>query len=90
MDPISHAQQPCLTESRNNCDFSEHANVGYRVAAQRRYKGTWLGHASFLIELLSVPLLSRGASVLFDPVFSDRCLHSQFLGPKRYTNRVPL
>ncbi|KAK0430455.1 hypothetical protein EV421DRAFT_1744038 [Armillaria borealis] len=28
---------------------------------------------------------ARGASVLFDPVFSDRCLHSQFLGPKRYT-----
>ncbi|KAH8797310.1 beta-lactamase superfamily domain-containing protein [Flagelloscypha sp. PMI_526] len=28
---------------------------------------------------------SRGANILFDPVFSDRCSPSQYVGPKRYT-----
>ncbi|PBK68424.1 hypothetical protein ARMSODRAFT_1004779 [Armillaria solidipes] len=44
-----------------------------------------LGHACFLVELAFVGSSGRGAWVLFDPVFSDRCSPSQFLVPKRYT-----
>ncbi|KAK0431779.1 hypothetical protein EV421DRAFT_1666149, partial [Armillaria borealis] len=44
-----------------------------------------LGHACFLVELTFVGSSGRGAWVLFDPVFSDRCSPSQFLVPKRYT-----
>ena len=42
-------------------------------------KATWLGHACFFVEL------ENGARVLFDPVFSDRCSPSQYMGPKRIT-----
>ncbi|KAK0191851.1 Metallo-hydrolase/oxidoreductase [Armillaria mellea] len=52
---------------------------------QGEIKATWLGHACFLVELPFVAELGRGARVLFDPVFSDRCSPTQFLGPKRYT-----
>ncbi|KAG7440705.1 Metallo-hydrolase/oxidoreductase [Guyanagaster necrorhizus] len=48
-------------------------------------KATWLGHACFLVELPFITGLERGARVLFDPVFSDRCSPSQSFGPKRYT-----
>ncbi|KAJ2761249.1 Protein-lysine N-methyltransferase efm4, partial [Coemansia sp. BCRC 34490] len=39
---------------------------------------TWLGHASLLVQL-------DGATILCDPVFSQRCSPSQLIGPKRYT-----
>jgi len=37
---------------------------------------TWIGHATFLIQL-------RGINILTDPVFSERCSPFSFLGPKR-------
>nr|WP_040510223.1 MBL fold metallo-hydrolase [Gordonia soli] len=43
---------------------------------------TWLGHASALVEL-------DGVRVLTDPVFSRRCSPSQVLGPQRM-HRAPL
>lgn len=51
-------------------------------------KATWLGHACFLVELPSRfggAQHGRGVRVLFDPVFSDRCSPSQWMGPKRFT-----
>ncbi|KAJ2726638.1 Protein-lysine N-methyltransferase efm4 [Coemansia sp. Benny D115] len=39
---------------------------------------TWLGHASLLVQI-------DGLSVLCDPVFSQRCSPSQYIGPKRFT-----
>ncbi|KAJ2357640.1 Protein-lysine N-methyltransferase efm4 [Coemansia erecta] len=39
---------------------------------------TWLGHASLLLQI-------DNATVLCDPVFSERCSPSQLFGPKRYT-----
>ncbi|KAJ7731337.1 Metallo-hydrolase/oxidoreductase [Mycena maculata] len=50
-----------------------------------KIKATWLGHACFLVELPSSTVGVRGARVLFDPVFSDRCSPSQWVGPKRFT-----
>ncbi|KAJ7604132.1 N-acyl-phosphatidylethanolamine-hydrolyzing phospholipase D [Roridomyces roridus] len=50
-----------------------------------KIKATWLGHACFLVELPSSTLGVRGARILFDPVFSDRCSPSQIIGPKRFT-----
>ncbi|KAK0229682.1 hypothetical protein EDD85DRAFT_776205, partial [Armillaria nabsnona] len=49
-------------------------------------KATWLTHACLLVDLPFLPSLGRGARVLFDPVFHDRCSPSQFPCPKRYTN----
>eukprot|EP00475_Leptophrys_vorax_P032753 TRINITY_DN5094_c0_g1_i3.p1 TRINITY_DN5094_c0_g1~~TRINITY_DN5094_c0_g1_i3.p1 ORF type:complete len:460 (-),score=118.82 TRINITY_DN5094_c0_g1_i3:817-2196(-) len=37
---------------------------------------TWIGHASFLIQM-------DGLNILTDPVFSQRCSPSQLIGPKR-------
>ncbi len=42
-------------------------------------RATWLGHACYFVEMPS------GATVLFDPVFEDRCSPSQWVGPKRFT-----
>ncbi|KAJ2867974.1 Protein-lysine N-methyltransferase efm4 [Coemansia erecta] len=39
---------------------------------------TWLGHASLLVQL-------DGATILCDPILSQRCSPSQMMGPKRYT-----
>ncbi|KAF8152552.1 N-acyl-phosphatidylethanolamine-hydrolyzing phospholipase D [Crassisporium funariophilum] len=52
-----------------------------------KIKTTWLGHACFLVEFPSrlATVEERGVRVLFDPVFSDRCAPTQWLGPKRFT-----
>ena len=57
-----------------------------------KIKATWLGHACFLVEFphcqkSSPELEARGIHILFDPVFSDRCSPSQYIGPKRYTRK---
>ncbi|KAJ7230014.1 N-acyl-phosphatidylethanolamine-hydrolyzing phospholipase D [Mycena pura] len=59
----------------------------WRAAAENAHKvkATWLGHACFLVELPSSVAGVRGARILFDPVFSDRCSPSQWIGPKRFT-----
>ncbi len=38
---------------------------------------TWVGHATFLIQL-------AGTNVLTDPVWSERCSPVQFAGPRRF------
>jgi N-acyl-phosphatidylethanolamine-hydrolysing phospholipase D len=53
----------------------------------QKIKATWLGHACFLVELPSSTAGVRGARILFDPVFSDRCSPSQWIGPKRFTRK---
>ena len=54
--------------------------------SSQKIKATWLGHACFLLELPSrVNPGGRGVRILFDPVFSNRCSPSQWVGPKRYT-----
>ncbi|PBK88129.1 Metallo-hydrolase/oxidoreductase [Armillaria gallica] len=58
---------------------------GLEEEHQGEIKATWLGHACYLVELPFVTSLGRGARVLFDPVFSDRCSPSQSFGPKRFT-----
>lgn len=55
----------------------------------QKIKATWLGHACFLVELPSTVAGVRGARILFDPVFSDRCSPSQWVGPKRFTRKSP-
>ncbi|XP_062576107.1 N-acyl-phosphatidylethanolamine-hydrolyzing phospholipase D-like [Saccostrea cucullata] len=37
----------------------------------------WIGHASVLIQM-------DGVTILTDPIFRDRCSPVQFMGPKRY------
>lgn len=59
-------------------------------------RSTWLGHACFLVEFPAAAAqvgsqgtgterASRGARVLFDPIFSNRCSPSQYVGPARVT-----
>ncbi|KAB8342786.1 hypothetical protein FH972_022384 [Carpinus fangiana] len=55
-----------------------------------KLKATWLGHASWLIEMPSPgsedEAQSRpGLTILLDPVFSERTSPFKWLGPKRYT-----
>ncbi|RDB22378.1 N-acyl-phosphatidylethanolamine-hydrolyzing phospholipase D [Hypsizygus marmoreus] len=55
--------------------------------ARDKIKSTWLGHACFLVEMPSRSSTGgRGARILFDPVFSDRCSPTQWIGPKRFTS----
>jgi len=53
-----------------------------------KLKATWLGHACFLIEfpLPKDSQQTRGARVLFDPAFSDRCSPVP-VGLKRFTRK---
>ena len=41
-----------------------------------RIQATWIGHATFLVQL-------HGFNILTDPVFSKRCSPVQFAGPAR-------
>lgn len=43
---------------------------------------TWFGHSSLLVEL-------EGRRVLIDPIWSERCSPSSFVGPKRF-HPVPI
>jgi len=48
-------------------------------AATTALRATWLGHACYFVEF------PTGLRVLFDPVFEDRCMPVQWVGPKRYS-----
>ncbi|KAG7094883.1 hypothetical protein E1B28_005690 [Marasmius oreades] len=57
-----------------------------------KLKAMWMGHASFFVELParscivdSTSTPSRGARILFDPLFSERCSPIQWAGFKRIT-----
>jgi len=55
-----------------------------------KIRATWLGHACFLVEFpprQKTTPEDRGIRILFDPVFSDRCSPTQYMGPKRYTRK---
>jgi N-acyl-phosphatidylethanolamine-hydrolysing phospholipase D len=53
------------------------ADVANPMVAGGQVRVTWIGHASTLIQL-------AGLNVLTDPVWSDRCSPFRFLGPKRF------
>jgi len=60
-------------------------------------KATWLGHASFFVELPAraaaedaerIP--GRGPRILFDPIFSKRCSPVKLPGFDRFTRQFYL
>ncbi|CDO77601.1 hypothetical protein BN946_scf184936.g26 [Trametes cinnabarina] len=53
-------------------------------SAPDKIKATWLGHASFCVELPTPEGASRGPRILFDPVLSHRCSPVQWAGPERF------
>lgn len=48
-------------------------------------KATWLGHATVLLQLpsLDTDVQSEPIRILFDPIFSQRCSPTQYIGPSR-------
>ncbi|ORY85333.1 beta-lactamase superfamily domain-domain-containing protein [Leucosporidium creatinivorum] len=71
-----------------NWGQSSSASPAETAAWSKDLKSTWLGHACFLVEWPTpegAPAGTRGARVLFDPVFSNRCSPSQYIGPARVT-----
>lgn len=54
---------------RGAADFATPPSSGLRI--------TWFGHSSMLVEI-------DGHRVLTDPVWSERCSPSRFIGPKRF------
>ncbi|KDQ61431.1 hypothetical protein JAAARDRAFT_30867 [Jaapia argillacea MUCL 33604] len=57
----------------------------WKVCEERRDAliGTWLGHASFLVQLPQSDPKKRPVRVMFDPVFSDRTSPVAYVGPVR-------
>lgn len=55
---------------------------GYKSS---QIKATWLGHACYLVEMPSIED-RKGVTILFDPVFSQRCSPFSFMGPLRFTS----
>lgn len=72
-----------LTLSGNDCDSCEDTNT--EEEHQSEIKARLLRYACFFVRVPFVCFLQTGARVLFDPVFGDRSLPSQFLGAKMYT-----
>lgn len=48
-------------------------------------KATWIGHASFLVEITKQNGAERGIRILLDPVWSDRVGPYGIVGPVRFT-----
>jgi hypothetical protein len=42
-------------------------------------------HACYFVELPTPPGAARGVRIIFDPVFSNRCSPSDWVGPARFT-----
>ncbi|CCG81084.1 putative Zn-dependent hydrolase/oxidoreductase family protein [Taphrina deformans PYCC 5710] len=57
----------------------------YAAETSGKIKVAWLGHASMFLEFPGPAGGSRGLRGLCDPVFSQRCSPSQWMGPRRYT-----
>jgi len=49
----------------------------YKESPETRFRATWIGHASTLIEI-------DGRRVVTDPIWSQRCSPSTWVGPKRF------
>lgn len=49
-------------------------------------KATWIGHASFVLEMPAGPGCARGVRLLMDPVFSDRMGPRGLVGPRRFSS----
>jgi len=54
-----------------------HGPKRYSAAPASGLRITWYGHSSLLVEL-------EGRRVLLDPIWSERCSPSSFIGPKRF------
>ncbi|KIJ36543.1 hypothetical protein M422DRAFT_261108 [Sphaerobolus stellatus SS14] len=57
-------------------------NFGRDIEGNSSIKGTWLGHAGFMVELCQVEHKTP-LRIIFDPIWSDRASPSQYAGPKR-------
>jgi L-ascorbate metabolism protein UlaG (beta-lactamase superfamily) len=66
---FSQPHAPLPIVMRRAADFVSPPASGVRI--------TWFGHSSLLVEI-------EGRRVLFDPVWSERCSPSRFVGPKRF------
>jgi len=53
------------------------AASSYANEPASRLRATWMGHATTLVEI-------DGKRVVTDPIWSDRCSPSQWIGPKRF------
>lgn len=53
-----------------------HPDVGWLKANRSQTAVTWIGHATTLVQL-------AGVNILTDPILSERAFPVQFLGPKR-------
>jgi L-ascorbate metabolism protein UlaG (beta-lactamase superfamily) len=68
-EQVRYARHGIPLEARTRADYDTPPDSGLRV--------TWIGHASVLLEI-------GGLRVLTDPVWSERVSPSSWLGPKRF------
>jgi N-acyl-phosphatidylethanolamine-hydrolysing phospholipase D len=54
----------------------------YRPLPAQRQQVTWLGHATFLVQI-------DGFNILTDPIFTHRCSPMSWIGPSRFTPLPP-
>lgn len=66
-----------------------------RAEDKDKMKATWMGHASYLVEMPrdasitnesaeAAESVDRGVTIAFDPAWSKRCSPVQFVGSMRY------
>ncbi|PKI86010.1 N-acetylphosphatidylethanolamine-hydrolyzing phospholipase D [Malassezia vespertilionis] len=76
--------------SQNECEKVMYSSLDVQTpdfafdASVERAHATWLGHAGVLLQLPSLSPGGRALTVLFDPIFSQRCSPSQMFGPTRF------
>lgn len=70
---IKMASKQLLTVQSPDFDLDTNAKL----------KATWLGHAGVLVQLPALSAKGQPISVLFDPIFSQRCSPTQVAGPIR-------
>lgn len=61
----------------------ENPDFSFPSSATTRAKVTWIGHAGVLVQLPPMEEGERPLRFLFDPIFSERCFPSEYIGPVR-------
>ncbi|KAI0051424.1 N-acyl-phosphatidylethanolamine-hydrolyzing phospholipase D [Auriscalpium vulgare] len=83
---LTGASRPKIPDDIKTLVPSQHPTWGNKPGNEGHAKATWLGHAGYLLELPTPEGAARGPRIIFDPVFSNRCAPSQWIGPARYTD----
>lgn len=81
----THTPLPASLDGERSEELVKIQKPDWGVAHPEKIRATWIGHASWIIEMPVAEGASRGIRIALDPVFADRMSPVSFAGPKRFS-----